>query len=404
MLNDKQLTEAAPSDRQTAVRFEHSPEFPGILRHLRASLAITTYQAGKLVVVGVDGERLDISFHDVEQAMGIAVGADAIAVGSRRDIHVLRAAHDVAPGVPPVGTFDAAWLARHSFRTGNIHGHEMAWGRDGLWVVNTMFSTLCTLDQNFSFVPRWRPPFITELSANDRCHMNGLAMVDGRPKFVAAHGDSNEPGGWRPTKATGGVVIDVESGETIVRGFAMPHSPRVALGRLWVLNSGAGQIGTIDVPSGKFDPVETLPGFTRGLAFSGQFAFVGLSKIRETSVFGGMPIEKDRASLRCGVAAIDLATGRTVATLQFHSGVDEIFAVSVLPNTLRPLVVGPHDATPGRADIWIVPAMAAAPGQLDQQVAAVQQASEETNPRRRAIQLAELADELVHRGRLQESL
>ena len=269
--------------------------------------------------------------------MGLAVGADAIAVGSRRDIHVLRAAHDVAPGAQPAGTFDAAWLARHSFRTGSIHGHEMAWGRDGLWVVNTLFSSLCTLDQNFSFVPRWRPPFISELSANDRCHLNGLALLDGRPKFVTAHGDSNEPGGWRPTKATGGVVIDVESGETIARGFAMPHSPRLALGRLWVLNSGAGQIGTIDIANGKFEPVETVPGFTRGLAFQGQFACIGLSKIRETSVFGGMPLEKDRASLCCGVAAIDLTTGRVVATLQFHSGVDEIFGVSVLPNTAQKL-------------------------------------------------------------------
>ena len=170
------------------------------------------------------------------------------------------------------------------------------------------------------------------------------------------------------------------------------------------MNSGAGQIGTIDIANGKFEPVETVPGFTRGLAFQGQFAFVGLSKIRETSVFGGMPLEKDRASLRCGVAAIDLTTGRVVATLQFHSGVDEIFGVSVLPNTLRPLVVGPHDKEPGRADIWIVPAMAAAPGQLDRQAIAQQQATEEGHPQKHAAHLAELAEELQQRGRLQEAL
>ena len=162
---------------------------------------MTTYQAGKLAVVGVNNGQLDFSFHDFEQAMGIAIGPDAIAVGSRRDIHVMRAAKDIAPFISPAGTYDAAYLMRHSFRTCNIHGHEMAWGREGLWIVNTLFSSLCTLDENFSFVPRWRPPFISTLKANDRCHLNGLAMHDGMPKYVAAHGDSDEPSGWRATIA-----------------------------------------------------------------------------------------------------------------------------------------------------------------------------------------------------------
>ena len=422
-------------DTQTAVRFEYSPDFPGILKHLRASLAITIYQAGKLAVVGVEEDRLEFTFHSVEQAMGIAVSLDAIALGSRRDIHMLHASHDISQGIKPAGTFDAAWLTRHSFRTGNIHSHELAWGRSEssgespesrdagagralnqsvagppvldpqlstLWVVNTLFSTLCTLDPNYSFVPRWRPPFITTLEANDRCHLNGLAMSDGRPKFVTAHGDSNEPGGWRDTKADGGVVIDVDSGETVARGFAMPHSPRLSLGRLWVLNSGAGQLGTVVLESGQFEPVESFPGFTRGLDFRGQFAFVGLSKIRETSVFGGMPIEENRSNLRCGVAVVDLTSGRTVATLQFHSGVDEIFAVSVLPECQRPCIVGPHDTEGDHADIWVVPATAATPGQLDRQTPLVEPVSND-----RATQgerLAILAEDLQRQGKRQEAL
>ena len=392
-----------PSPGQTPVRFEYSTRFPEILSHLHSSLAITTYQAGKLAVVGVKGEQLDFSFHDFDQAMGIAIGPDAIAVGSRRDIYVMRAAKDLAPFISPAGTYDAAYLMRHSFRTGNIHGHEMAWGREGLWIVNTLFSSLCTLDQNFSFVPRWRPPFISKLEANDRCHLNGLAMHDGRPKYVAAHGDSDEPGGWRATKATGGVVIDIDSGETVARGFAMPHSPRLGLGRLWVLNSGAGQLGTIDLASGRFEPVTTFPGFTRGLAFHGQFAFVGLSKIRETSVFGGMPIEKDRANLRCGVGVVDLATGQQVAMLQFHSGVDEIFAVGVIPGSMRPCVVGPQETETERADIWIVPTSAAAPGQLEERRAAPAN-SENLSASEKAAQLAERAEDLQRKGQPREAV
>jgi len=400
--NEQQAVQ--PSAGQTPVRFEYSARFPEILSHLKSSLAITTYQAGKLAVVGVNGGQLDFSFHNFEQAMGIAIGPDAIAVGSRRDIHVLRAAKDIAPFISPAGTYDAAYLTRHSFRTGNIHGHEMAWGREGLWIVNTLFSSLCTLDENFSFVPRWRPPFISKLEANDRCHLNGLAMHDGRPKYVAAHGDSDEPGGWRKTKATGGVVIDVDSGETVARGFAMPHSPRLALGRVWVLNSGAGQLGTVDLASGRFDPVTTFPGFTRGLAFHGQFAFVGLSKIRETSVFGGMPIEKDRANLRCGVGVVDLASGQQVAMLQFHSGVDEIFAVGVLPESMRPCVVGPQETESDRADIWIVPTSAAAPGQLEERRDVPAPGSGNLTPSNKAAQLAATAEDLQKKGQLREAV
>lgn len=402
---DRSFDSSRATDRAaglTAVRFEYSTDFPGILKHLGSALAITTYQAGKLAVVGVEQDRLEFSFHNVDQAMGIAVGPHEIALGSRRDIHLLRAAHDIAGGVSPAGTFDAAWLTRQSFRTGNIHGHELAWGRDGLWVVNTLFSTLCTLHKDFSFVPRWRPPFISELAANDRCHLNGLAMLDGQPKFVTAHGDSNQPGGWRPGKAGGGVVIDVPSGEVVARGFAMPHSPRLSRDRLWVLNSGAGQLGTIDLATGHFEPVESFPGYVRGLAFQGQFAFIGLSKIREKSVFGGMPIEEQRANLRCGIAVLDLVSGRTVATLQFHSGVDEIFAVSVLPNCLRPCLVGPLDTQDDHADIWVVPGTA---GSLDAWDGAV---SSDSHPspvtHASADLLAAQAEDLQRQGRLQEAL
>ena len=393
-----------PSPGQIPVRFEYTAKLPEILSHLHSSLAITTYQAGKLAIVGVNSGQLDFSFHDFEQAMGIAIGPDAIAVGSRRDICVMRAAKDIAPFISPAGTYDAAYLMRHSFRTGNIHGHELAWGREGLWIVNTLFSSLCTLDENFSFVPRWRPPFISKLEANDRCHLNGLAMHDGKPKYVAAHGDSDEPGGWRATKATGGVVIDIDSGETVARGFAMPHSPRLALGRLWVLNSGAGQLGTIDVATGRFEPVVAFPGFTRGLAFHGQFAFVGLSKIRETSVFGGMPIEKDRANLRCGVGVVDLATGQQVAMLQFHSGVDEIFAVGVISGSKRPCVVGPQETETSRADIWIVPTSAAAPGQLEERRDVPAPNADNLPAQAKAAQLVATAEDLQRNGKLREAV
>ncbi|MCL4202553.1 MAG: TIGR03032 family protein [Pirellulaceae bacterium] len=399
----EQADATEPGDRTSGmreVRFEYSPDFPGILQHLNATLAITTYQAGKLVLVGADADRLVFTFHGFEQAMGVAVAADALAVGSRRAIHLLRPAHDIAAGIQPAGTHDAVWLTRQTFHTGAIQSHEMEWGRDGLWIVNTLFSTLCTLHENYNFVPRWRPPFISVLEANDRCHLNGLAMDDGLPRFVTAHGQSDEPAGWRTNKASGGVVIDVTSGETVARNLAMPHSPRIAHGRLWLLNSGAGQLMTVDPARGRCDVVADFPGYVRGLAFHGQFAFVGLSKIRERSVFGGLPIERDRANLRCGLAVFDLATAKTVAVLQFHSGVDEIFAVSVLPGCRRPCLAGPNDTDEAWNEIWLLPLSARTPSQP---LPAAPEAPADA-PGARAAQCVAAAQRLHQQGRLHEAL
>jgi uncharacterized protein (TIGR03032 family) len=239
--------------------------------------------------------------------------------------------------------------------TGDIHVHEMAWAGEELWFVNTLFSCLCTLDDRHSFVPRWRPPFITALAAEDRCHLNGLALADGRPKYVTAMAETDTPQGWRPNKATSGCLIDVAEGRVVARGFAMPHSPRVHQGRVWLLDSGTGRLVTLAPATGEVRPVSEQPGYTRGLAFYGAYAFVGLSKIRETSTFGGVPIAERRESLRCGVGVVDLTTGRNVGHLEFKSGVDEIFDVQVLPGVRLPALSGPFPGRDGTQMIWTVP-------------------------------------------------
>jgi uncharacterized protein (TIGR03032 family) len=224
-----------------------------------------------------------------------------------------------------------------------------------LRLVNTAFGCLCTLDGRHSFVPRWRPPFVTSLAAEDRCHLNGLALANGAPKYVTALGETDTPQGWRPNKVTGGCLIDVASGQTVARGFAMPHSPRVHRGRVWMLHSGAGQLVLVDPAGGKAETVCELPGYTRGLALYDRFAFVGLSKIRETSTFGGMPIALRRPELKCGVGVVDLGTGRLVGHLEFVTGVEEIFDVQVLAGARCPALSGPYPSLDGAAPIWTVP-------------------------------------------------
>lgn len=350
--SDDSPREFAPQWRE--VGYEYTPVLPEILRHIRATVVVTTYQAGKLLVLGSHGGQLKISFLDYDQPMGVAVARDRVAIGARRQIHFLKAAHAMAPEIEPRGTYDGCFVPRTSFYTGAIHGHDLAFGQQGLWVVNTLFSCLCTLHESYSFVPQWRPPFITELADQDRCHLNGLALEGGQPKFVTMMAESDEPGGWRPTKATSGCVMDVASQQVVLGGLSMPHSPRWAMGRLFVLNSGHGSFGTVDLTAGRYLEIERMPGYTRGLAVAGQFAFVGLSKIRETSVFGGVPIAEQRGSLQCGVGVVDLSTGRTVAVFKFKSGVDEIFAVDVIPEITHPLIAGASVDQQER-DVWIVP-------------------------------------------------
>ena len=348
----------APAVRE--VRHEYTHTFPALLSQLGVSLLVSTYQAGKVVAVGAAQGELNLSYYNFERAMGLAVRPDSIAVGARAQIWFLKSAPDLAPRVEPAGRHDACFLTRSSRFTGEIQAHELAWSGDELWIVNTAFSCLCTLDDRHSFVPRWRPPFITGLAAEDRCHLNGLAMAPGErgtlvPRYVTALGETDTPQGWRPNKVTSGCLIEVASGQTVARGFAMPHSPRVHAGHIWLLHSGAGQLVQVDPARGRVQTVCELPGYARGLALFDRFGFVGLSKIRETSTFGGMPIAEKRAELKCGVGVVDLTTGRLTAHLEFITGVEEIFDVQVVPGARCAALSGPYPHLDGAGPVWTVP-------------------------------------------------
>jgi uncharacterized protein (TIGR03032 family) len=165
-------------------------------------------------------------------------------------------------------------------------------------------------------------------------------MVDGKPKYVTALGETDEMAGWRPNKAQGGILMDVDSGEVLCRGLSMPHSPRWYGGRLWVCESGSGTLGTVDLDTGRYGAVAAVPGFTRGLDFVGELAFVGLSQVRESAVFSGIPITERLApeERTCGVCVVDLRRGEVVALLKFTSGVQEVFAVALLPRRFPDLI------------------------------------------------------------------
>ncbi|GAB2775071.1 TIGR03032 family protein [Nocardioides salsibiostraticola] len=337
--------------------FRHSSSFAETLEAAGCSLLISTYQAGQLIAVGVDQGRPQFSFRRFDHAMGVAVGSDQIAVGSQNQVWCLTDHSGLAGSIEPAGRYDRCFLPRRTHVTGKIHSHEMAWGTDhdgepDLWLVNTLFSCLAGLDDDHSFVPRWRPPFITDLAGQDRCHLNGLAMRDGAPAYVTVMAQTNQPSGWRGLDTDTGTILDVASGEVVTTGIAMPHSPRWHDGTLYVLNSGMGRLERVDLGSGRREVVALLPGYARGLALHGGLAFVGLSRIRETAIFGRVPIAAYYDQLKCGLGVIDLATGSTVATLEFTTGIEEIFDVQVVPRT-RCLALGGSPG--GEEEIWLVP-------------------------------------------------
>lgn len=289
--------------------------------------------------------------------MGVAVSGDRLAIGTSLEIWEFHNRPAVTWRLEPPGKHDACFVPRSSLTTGNIQIHEMSWtdvDEPELWFVNTRFSCLCTRDAVHSFVPRWTPSFVTALVPEDRCHLNGMCVIHDRPAFVTALGETDTAGGWRENKRDGGLVIEVATGEVVVRGLSMPHSPRWHNGRLWILESGRGGLGYIDAATGKYECVATLPGFTRGLDFIGNLAFVGLSQVRESAVFSGIPIaERPLAERVCGVCVVDLQTGQNVAYLKFEDAVQEIFAVQILPNIRFPDLINENPNL--IADTFVLP-------------------------------------------------
>ena len=318
----------APRSKEIDLRSVHTTSMTVLLRELGASLFVSTYQAGKLIILRAQGDGLNTHFRDFPKPMGLALRNNRLAMGTKLALQEFCDVPAVSRRLKPADVHDACFLPRSTHVTGDIQIHDVAFAEDELWFVNTSFSCLCTRSADYSFEPRWRPPFVTALAPEDRCHLNGLAVRDGKPRYVTALGESDERNGWRARKRDGGIVMDITTNTVIARGLSMPHSPRWYADKLWVLNSGIGGLGTIDLTTGQYQEVARLPGFTRGLDFVGRFALVGLSQVRESATFSGIGIaELPVAERACGVWVVDLTNGKIVAFTKFEGVVQEIFAV-----------------------------------------------------------------------------
>lgn len=330
--------EAEPKFKLTASR-----QFPNWMAEQRLSIGLTTYEAGKLFLIGLQPEgRLSVFERTFNRCMGLWSNGQTILMSSL--FQLWRFENALQAGQVHQG-YDRLYVPQTAYTTGDIDIHDVSIMADGRVIfVNTLFSCLATISETHSFQPLWHPKFISRLAAEDRCHLNGLAMDNGKPRYVTAVSQSDIADGWRDRRSDGGCVIDVENNDVVVNGLSMPHSPRVHKGTLYLLDSGTGFFGKVDPVAGRFEPIAFCPGYGRGLAFAGDFAIIGLSKPRKGGSFTGLKLddnltERD-ATARAGVLVINLQTGDIVHWLRIDAVFEEIYDVVTLPGVIRPSAIG----------------------------------------------------------------
>lgn len=336
----------APTQQPTAkTDISFSSGLKPFLQSNQISLAFTSYQSGNLYLFGPGtDEKLAMHQAAYPQAMGVVGDAHRIYLASCNQI--IRMENVLGLGQVANNKHDKVYVPRNFQTTGAIDLHEIGVCADGKVVfVNTKYSCLCEFSLTHSFRPIWKPDFISKLAPEDRCHLNGLGMEQGKPRYISAVCRSDIVDGWRDRRHDGGVVIDISTDEIVAENLSMPHSPRNHEGQLWVANSGTGEIGHIDRKTKRFHPMAFCPGFIRGLAFINGYAILTLSKPRYKR-FDGLQLadtlEQRDADPWCGVQIISLTDGSVAHWIRFDGAIQELFDVCVLPGVRDAITLGPQ--------------------------------------------------------------
>jgi uncharacterized protein (TIGR03032 family) len=319
----------------------NSPNIPELLLQLDCTIALTTYQAGKLIFISaIDENRLSQLPRNFRHAMALGYNGTQLAVATLDNVIVLANAPGLAATYPKQpDTYENFFAPRAAYYSGRIDLHGLFWTNGRLHGVNTLFSCICELNDSFSFVPVWKPPFIDAIVPEDRCHLNGVALHEGNPLYVTAFGTGNERESWRQTIPGGGVVIHVPSGEIVCAGLQMPHTPCMFDGKLYVLLSATSEVICVDIETGSYEVVKKIEGFIRGMDKLGEYLFIAYSRLRKnSSIFRDLEVA-DR-SRSAGISVIHLPTGAFVGKLEYKSSVDEIFDIKLLPGIRKPGIIG----------------------------------------------------------------
>lgn len=341
-------TVGGPDPDESPRNFEIFPSvgLEDLLEEIGGSFAFSSYQSGKVFLVGRnENGAMRANERTFRHCMGMARSEDGRRLYFATQHELFRLDEFLQPGEVWQDGSDAMFVPRKTWITGNLDAHDLGLDQNETPVfVNTLFNCIARAREGYSFEPIWMPPHISKMVPEDRCHLNGLAMENGAPRYVTCVSTSDAAGSWRDHRETGGVVIDVTTNEVVCDGLSMPHSPRVYGGELWVLNSGRGEVGWVDLKSGRFVPIARVPGYARGLSFAGPYALVGLSKPRHEKTFSGLPLDDILASKGvepyCGVTILDLRSGKTAGGLKIEGAIREIYDTLFLPGPRKPSLMG----------------------------------------------------------------
>jgi len=366
--------ETEKSEESTEPEFDFSStatdNFAKILKALNISLAVTSYQSARLILVRSDGETIDTNLKAFPRPMGIYADENHITLGTFNQVLEFKRADDILESIKNgsldnTGNFstkvlekdkekmqelkeqrdeeiaevrkaDALYLPRASLTTGMINIHDIAWGDEGLWVVNSTFSCLSTLSPDNSFVARWKPKFISKLVPEDRCHLNGMAMLNGKPKYVTTFNMEDSRDSWSEGRIDYGTLIDIDTDEILIEGMIMPHSPKVYKGEVYVCESGLGVVWRYNPITKEKAQVVKLQGFTRGLYFYGGVMFVGLSQVRASEIKTPSPISTMYDETYAGVWMINLEDNTEIGHIKFDGDVDQIYYIAIIPDSTMP--------------------------------------------------------------------
>ncbi|MEM9782454.1 MAG: TIGR03032 family protein [Pseudomonadota bacterium] len=309
------------------------------------SIAFSSYQSGQLFLVGA-APNGQVTFHQHGFGRAMGLWADRHRIYMATSSQIWRLENVLREGETANKRFDRLFVPRNAQTVGPVDIHEVGVEPSGRIIfVNTKHSCLGTLSLTHGFRPIWKPFFISKLAPEDRCHLNGLGMEQGRARYVTAVCRSDVIAGWRERRSEGGLIIDLNDDQKLLtEGLSMPHSPRVWQGQLYVLNSGRGQLCRVDRQTGAIEEVAFMPGFLRGLSFVNNFAIATLSLPRDKS-FAGLQLDdelaKRDADAWCGIQVIDLNTGDVVHWVRLKGGpIRELFDVTVLPGVRTPMASG----------------------------------------------------------------
>lgn len=308
------------------------------------SLALTTYEGAKLVLIGPGLQGgTTVTERNFERCMALTVESDrSIWVSTHH--HIWRLENGLQPNRQLDG-WDRIYLPRAAHVTGGVDVHDLSCDAAGnLFGVVTLYNCVARIGGGYgSFSPFWRPPFISSIIAEDRCHLNGFCMEDDLPAYASLVGVSDQENGWRAHRNDGGVLIDMRTDRIIAQGLSMPHTPRLHQGRLWFLEAGRGWLCRVDPVTGNVERLLWRPGFLRGLRFYGRYAFVCSSKPRDDT-FKGLHLDKELEqrgeSARCALDIIDIEDMRVVHSIEITGSVRELYDIAVLPGCRQPLLYG----------------------------------------------------------------